>query len=63
VLLLEKSFVILGCLWFLGSHKMLENRIPNSEVQIEYQNIKQEFSVNIHVRVAMASKNKRGSNY
>ncbi len=23
VLLLEKSFVILGCLWFLGSHKML----------------------------------------
>jgi hypothetical protein len=39
-----------------------QNVIPNSEFQIEYQNIKQEFNVNIHVRVAMASKKKKGSN-
>jgi hypothetical protein len=33
-----------------------QNIILNFEFEIEYQNIKQEFNVNIHVRVAMASK-------
>jgi hypothetical protein len=35
-----------------------QNIILNSEFQFEYQNIKQKFIVNIHVRIAMASKNK-----